>query len=404
MPVLTLAEVEGLSHAALIRAGAGEAAARSVARSVRRAEADGMRPIGLGFLPTFLAHLASGKVDGRAVPAVAKPRQAVVSVDAAHGFAHPAFDAGLEALIAAARACGTASLAISRSYSIGVLGHPVEDIAAAGLVALAVTNGPPNIAPWGGRAPLFGTNPMAFAAPRRGAPPLVIDQSASVVTKVALLDAARTGDAIPSGWAFDAEGRETRDPQAALKGSMAPFGGAKGANLALLVDLLAAGLTGANLSKDASPYGRADGPPPGVGQLFIAFDPDAFAPGFAERIEAVASAMLAQEGVRLPGDRRLAARERSAREGVALSDELLAALGGSGMALGIGGERWSPIPGFRFAAVQRRTWKPGRRAGEGPGDWPQAPARAHPAPHPRSPPGAARVDLSPHAGRGKAAP
>ncbi|SEE38668.1 (2R)-3-sulfolactate dehydrogenase (NADP+) [Rhizobiales bacterium GAS188] len=326
MPVLTLEQIESLSLEALGRAGAGDLAARSVARSVRRAEADGLRPIGLGFLPTYLVHLASGKVDGGAVPLVARPRPATVTVDAAHGFAHPAFDAGLDPLIAAARACGTASLAISRSYSIGVLGHPVEDIAKAGLVAIAVTNGPPNIAPWGGRTPLFGTNPMAFAVPRRSAPPLIIDQAASVATKVALLNAAKTGEAIPAGWAFDAEGHETRDPQAALKGSMAAFGGAKGANLALLVDLLAGGLTGANFSKDASPYGKADGPPPGVGQLFIAFAPDAFAPGFLERVEEIATAMLAQDGVRLPGDRRLAARARIALEGVAVPDELLASI------------------------------------------------------------------------------
>jgi (2R)-3-sulfolactate dehydrogenase (NADP+) len=151
----------------------------------------------------------------------------------------------------------------------------VEDIAMAGLVALAFTNSSPNIAPWGGRKPLFGTNPMAFAAPRRDDPPLVVDQATSVVTKVTLVQAAASGAAIPQGWALDRDGNDTTDAQAALGGSMLPFGGAKGAGLALIVDLLAAGLTGALFSKDASPYAKADGPPPGVGQIFMAFDPDA---------------------------------------------------------------------------------------------------------------------------------
>lgn len=324
MPVLDLDEIEFIARNALVACGASGEAARSVARSVRRAEADGLRQVGLGYLPTYLSHLPTGKVDGRAVPLVETPRDACVTVDAAHGFAHPAFDAGLPALLDAARQCGTASLAIRRSYSIGVLGHPVEDIANAGLVALAVSNSPPNIAPWGGRRPLFGTNPVAFAVPRDSDPPLVVDQATSTVTKVALVAAARRGDVIATTWALDADGKPTNDPAAALRGSMLGFGGAKGAHLALIVDLLAAGLTGAQFSKDASPYAKADGPPPGVGQLFIAFDPAAFAPGFLDRVKDLVSSMLAEDGVRLPGDRRLAARTIAARDGVPVDDALLA--------------------------------------------------------------------------------
>jgi (2R)-3-sulfolactate dehydrogenase (NADP+) len=324
----TLQAIEDLVHAALVKRGASDANARAVAISIRRAEADGIRSVGLGYLPTYLGHLATGKVDGSAVAAVTMPRPSTILVDACHGFAHPAFDAGLPALIAATRANGSATLAISRSYSIGVLGHPVEDIAVHGLVALAVTNSPPNIAPLGGRKPLFGTNPMAFAVPRREQPPLVIDQATSVVTKVALVQASKSGKPIPEGWALDSTGQPTTDAQAALSGSMLAFGGAKGAGLALMIDLLAAGLTGANFSKDASPYARPDGPPPGVGQLFMAFDPEAFASGFLDRIEDMSSAMLAQEGVRLPGDRRLRARTKTAMDGVEIDDALLAQITG----------------------------------------------------------------------------
>jgi (2R)-3-sulfolactate dehydrogenase (NADP+) len=319
----SLDDIERLAGDALVRQGAARGVARAVARSVRRAEADGLRAVGLGYLPTYLAHLKSGKVDGKASPVVATPRPAVVTVDAGYGFAHPAFDAGLGPLVDAARRSGAATLAVRRSYSIGVLGHPAEDIAAAGLVAVAVTNSPPNIAPWGGRKPMFGTNPMAVAVPRADAPPLVIDQATSVVTKVALVAAGKTGEAIPETWALDVDGRPTTDPQAALAGSMLGFGGAKGAHLALIIDLLAAGLTGANFSKDASPYAKADGPPPGVGQLFMAFDPTAFAAGFADRVGDLMTAMLTQDGVRLPGDRRLAMRMQTASEGVEVDDRLL---------------------------------------------------------------------------------
>ncbi|MCO4055061.1 MAG: Ldh family oxidoreductase [Bosea sp.] len=328
MPRLSLTQIEDLAFGAMLALGASAAQARPVATSVRRAEADDIRSVGLGYLPTYLGHLTSGKVKGSAEPMVRTPRPGAVTVDAAHGFAHPAFDAGLPQLIAAARTNGSATMAITRSYSIGVLGHPVEDIARAGLLALAVSNSPPNIAPWGGAQPLFGTNPMAFAAPRPGLPPLVIDQATSTVTKVSLVAAARAGGPIPSTWALDSEGRPTTDSQAALMGSMQGFGGAKGAGLALIIDLLAAGLTGANFSKDASPYAKAEGPPPGVGQFFMAFDPEAFAPGFADRIADLSGAVLAQKGARLPGDRRLQARARNERYGIDVDDILLGLIHG----------------------------------------------------------------------------
>lgn len=334
MTRLTLAAVEDLAFDALARAGAAAHQARPVAQSIRRAEADGIRAIGLGTLPMYLGHLRAGRIDGHARPVLAAPRAAVVTVDAACGFAHPAFDVGRDALIAAARACGTASLAITRSYSIGVLGHPAEDIAAHGLVVLAATNAPANMTAWGGRAKVFGTNPLAFAVPRPAATlvaasPLVVDQSSTVVARVTLAAKAAEGAAIPDTWAFDAEGRPTADARAALAGSMAPFGGAKGANMALLVEILAAALSGAVLSKDVEPYAKEAGPPPAVGQFFVAFDPAAHAPGFAERLGALAQAMTAGSDARLPGDRRLAARRRSAQDGVEVPEDLLRRIDGS---------------------------------------------------------------------------
>ncbi|AMJ61730.1 Ldh family oxidoreductase [Bosea sp. PAMC 26642] len=324
MARLTLTDVEIFAKEALIACGASETAAASVARSIRRAQADGIGSVGLGYLGIYLGHLKSAKVDGYAFPLVTSARAGAVLVDAQHGFAHPAFDLARPSLAAAAREVGCATLAIRRSYSIGVLGHPVEDLAEDGLIALAFSNSPPNVAPWGGRKPLFGTNPLAFACPRPGQSPLVIDLATSQVTKVALTAAARAGDPLPDHWALDSDGRPTKDPAAALTGSIAPMGGAKGAALSLLVEILAAGLTGANFSKDASAYAKPDGPPPGVGQCIIAFAPEAFAPGFGDRIEDLALAITAQSGARLPGDRRLQARRQAEIAGVDVDDALIA--------------------------------------------------------------------------------
>jgi (2R)-3-sulfolactate dehydrogenase (NADP+) len=323
---LSLDDIEALAFDALTRAGAAAHQARPVALATRRAEADGISSVGLGYLPIYLQHLRSGKVAGRAAP-VLQPatRPTAIRVDARSGFAHPAFDAGISALATAATANGMAGLSIYNSYSIGVLGHPVEDIAERGFVALGFANSPPNMTAWGGRRRIFGTNPMALGIPRKGTAPTVFDQASTVVTKVQLASKAASGEPIPVDWAFDADGSPTTDPSTALKGSMAPFGGAKGANIALLVEIMAV-LAGANPSMDIQPYAIADGPPPGAGQFFVALDPTAFSSDFADRVAQIANAYANEENARLPGDRRLAARAAAARDGVAVDGQLLATI------------------------------------------------------------------------------
>lgn len=320
---MSLDEVEALALAKLRAAGSVAMQAGPVARSIRLAERDGVRSHGLMYLPVYVEHLTCGKVDGGAVPQVARPRPGAVVVDAGHGFAHPAIDLGLPALTAAAREQGIAAMTLHRSYNCGILGHHAERIAEAGLVGLCFTHAPASIAPLGGRVPVIGTNPFALAVPDgAGDVPFVLDQSASVVAKSEVILRARKGDPIPEGWALDAEGRPTSDPQAALKGSMLPSGGAKGFGAGLMAEVLASVLSGAVASRDASPFSGPAGGPPATGQCFIAIDPDAFAPGFAVRILALARAIEAQDGARLPGARRRAARLRTDTEGVVVDDAL----------------------------------------------------------------------------------
>ncbi|MGQ0567478.1 MAG: Ldh family oxidoreductase [Gemmobacter sp.] len=322
---ITLDEAEAIANDALARAGASPLQAAPVARSIRAAEAEGTRGIGLGYLPWYWRHLRVGKIVGDAVPALETPRPGVITVDARGGFAHPAYEAGEPALIAAARVQGIAILGVANAYACGVLGYFADRMARAGLVSLTTTNASSTMAPWGGRVPFFGTNPFAFGAPRAG-DPLVIDSSASATAFVNLATAATTGRPIPAHWALDAEGRPTTDAAEGLRGSIAPAGGHKGSALALMVEVLAAGLTGANWSYAASSLGDDAGGPPRLGQTFIAIDPAAMAAGFVPRLETMLSAMLAQDGVRLPGDRRHANRKQAGGAGVDLTDDEAARL------------------------------------------------------------------------------
>jgi (2R)-3-sulfolactate dehydrogenase (NADP+) len=318
---LPRAEAEALLASALVASEVSEANARSVAAALVAAEIDGQPGHGLGRLPAYCAQARSGKVDGRATPLTERVRPAFLRVDAAHGFAFPALDLATEALADLAAETGVAAAGVVRSHHAGQMARHVERLAERGRMALMVANTPRAMAPWGGREALFGTNPIAFAAPRPDAPPLVIDLSLSKVARGKVVAAARRGEPIPEGWALDAEGRPTTDAKAALAGTMIPMADAKGAALALMVEALAASLTGARHSWEASSFLDAEGPPPGVGQLLIAFDAG-LAEGYAARIGALVAAVAAQEGARLPGERRLALRARAEAEGVAIPDAI----------------------------------------------------------------------------------
>jgi (2R)-3-sulfolactate dehydrogenase (NADP+) len=322
MATLTLDDAERLVTDALARCRTSADNAACVARALVAAEADGLKGHGLSRVPSYAAQAKVGKVDGFATPKVARSRPGAAMIDAAHGFAFPAIAAAVAALPAMAQAAGVAGAAIVRSHHCGAAGHPAERLAEQGLVALMFANTPAAIAPWGGAKAVFGTNPIAFACPLPDRAPLVVDLALSKVARGNILAAKQKGEKIPRGWALDAEGKPTTDPDAALAGTMLPLGDAKGTPLALVVELLAAGLTGANFAADASSFLDDKGPPPGTGQLIVAFDPAAFG-GSPKRFALLIEAITAQPGARLPGSRRLAARAKAARDGLAVSDALI---------------------------------------------------------------------------------
>lgn len=323
---LSLAEIEELSFAALVAAGTSADNARPLAIATAATEADGVASHGLAYIPIYAEHVQCGKVDGLAVPKLEVARPGVITVDAETGFAHSAIDKGFEQLIPMARQQGIAALSIRNSYNCGVLGYHTNRLAEAGLVGIGFTNAPASIAPSGGYKPVVGTNPFSIAAPGiDGKPPILIDQSASTIAKSEVMKHAREGKAIPVGWALDSEGNPTTDPNVGLKGSMAPSGGYKGVGVALLVEMMAAALTGATLGIHASPFSGTAGGPPKTGQFFLAIDPAATSGDlFAARIADLANAVHTQDGAHLPGDGRTKKRALAQTQGVAVNTATLA--------------------------------------------------------------------------------
>ena len=329
---LPLAELQNLVAQQLQRAGANPAMATSTARALVLAESQGLGGHGLSRVAQYCSHLKNGRVVGTAMPQVLKRHGAALVVDAAEGLAFPACDLAINEAIQTARTQGVAMVGVVRSHHCGVLVDHLRAVAAAGMVGLGFANSPAAMPAAGGKHPIFGTNPVAAVFPRAAHDPLLIDLSLSEVARGKLMVAAKEGRSIPLGWALDAQGQATTDPQAGLAGSMLPVGAAtspKGAMLALVVELLVTAVIGAQFGFEASSFFVDEGNRPGIGQAFIVIDPGALAGrnSFLERVEVLVAEMLSDDTVRLPGARREALRRAALKDGVAVPAALLAAWG-----------------------------------------------------------------------------
>ena len=320
---LTLEEVHGLALRALMANGCDVRNARAVADNITVAERDGAKSHGLFRIPGYVRSLRNGKINGRAVPVVTRPSPGVVLVEGDRGTAPLPLELGRAPLIEAARSQGVAALAIRRSHHYAALWPETEALAAQGLAAMAFVNSPSYVAAAGGRHPFFGTNPMSFAWPRPGGGAMVWDQASAATARGELQIMVRDGHDAPAGAGVDRDGNPSTDPAAILEGAQLPFGGYKGGAIALMVDLLAGPLLDEVASIEATAEDNGDGGPATGGELILALDPLHFGGAAAlERAERMFAAMEAQEGVRLPGARRLAARQQTPEHGAAIPASL----------------------------------------------------------------------------------
>ncbi|MGI4861234.1 MAG: Ldh family oxidoreductase [Janthinobacterium lividum] len=316
---LSLAEVHDLATRVLLSNGMGADHAEAIAKVIVAGQRDECPSHGIYRLIVCVHTLRYGKLDGQATPELSDVSAAVVRVDAKFGYSQLAFEMGSEVLIDKARQVGIAALAINNCFHFSALWPEVERIAAAGLVALAMTPSHSWVAPAGGTRPVFGTNPVAFAWPRLGPFPFVSDFATSAIARGDIELHRRAGKPIPLGWAVDADGQPTDDPTAAMHGAMLTFGGHKGSALSAMVELLAGPLIGDMTSADSQRFDDGVGATPCHGEIVLAFDPVVFGGGRVEQNEVRAEAMfdaIVGQGARLPSERRFAARARSEAHGV----------------------------------------------------------------------------------------
>ncbi len=298
--------------------------ADATARALVAAEIAGQSGHGLTRVQLYAQHMREGRAKGDAMPRIAHDKGAACVIDAQSGLAFLAMELAAREAIRRAREFGAAFCGVRNSHHCGAMDYHLAPLATAGLVGLAFTNSPAAINAWGGKQPLFGTNPIAAAFPSKAGPPLVIDLSLSEVARGKIMVAAKEGRPIPLGWAVDRDGKPTTDAKAALTGSLFAIGGAKGAMLALTVELLCVALTGAKFGFDNDSYFEP-GNPASIGHALIAIDPAALAgaDAYFERVETLVAAMATDASVRLPGTRRQQLAADARANGIEIPETLL---------------------------------------------------------------------------------
>ncbi|MVA26539.1 Ldh family oxidoreductase [Agrobacterium vitis] len=266
-------DAEDLALRACLGAGADPASARSLVDATMSAACFGPPTLGFPHMVDYLNSYRDGRINNTPAPRLTHPLPAMLTSDADGGIAQLGFDLFFKELVEAARSFGIAIFTQTNSYTTGELGYYVRRLAADGLVGFAVTNANAMVVSKPGGPAVYSTNPMAFGFPLGdGSLPLIIDQASSATAYVNIVAAAAEGKPIPIGWAVDDSGVDTDNPKKALEGALLPFGGRKGANIALLVEMLSAGLSGGSWSLDTPDF-RSGSARPAVGLTILAMMP-----------------------------------------------------------------------------------------------------------------------------------
>lgn len=317
--VMSLDEIFALAYRVLSGAGLSRAHAEAVAHTIMVSERDACASHGLHRLPGCVMTIRSGKLSLDAEPKVEDVTPSLVRVDAGYGYSRLAFDRGTPSLAEKARRCGIAAMAINDCFHFSALWPEVEALTDLGLAALVMTPSHAWVAPAGGTRGLLGTNPIAFGWPRSGRHPYVFDFATSAMARSELARRKSEGTPIVEDIGLGPDGAPTTDAAAALDGAMLTFGGHKGSALSTMIELMAGPLIGDRTSLASMEFDEDLKLAPCHGELVMAFDPAVMAGGRADQGTAWAEALFsgfAEQGARLPSERRYAARARTAAEGV----------------------------------------------------------------------------------------
>jgi LDH2 family malate/lactate/ureidoglycolate dehydrogenase len=232
----------------LERVGVPQAQAEMIAQVVVEGDLRGVESHGVLRLPAYVHRVQAGLMTATTALRAVQERGATLLLDAQGGFGQVAGIHAMNHAIKRARKHGVGLVAVRNANHFGIAAYYTMMALPHKMIGLATTNAAPSMAAWGGTAPVLGTNPVCVAIPTGQDVDIVLDMASSVAARGKIRSSVAKGGRIPLGWALDADGRPTEDPEAALKGTLLPIGGPKGYSLALVVDVLAGVLTGSDYS------------------------------------------------------------------------------------------------------------------------------------------------------------
>lgn len=311
-------------------AGVPEADARLIADTLVQADLWGHQSHGVLRLGWYLDRLRNGVMRPVTEPEFVVDAGAIALIDGHDGVGHALTALAAQEAIRRAKAHGVAAVGVRHSNHFGTCMYYTRMGAEQGCVMLLATNGGPAMAPWGGRKKIIGTNPWSVAAPAGCHPPLLVDMANTGVARGKIYLARQRREPIPLGWAINAAGEPTTDPQEAIDGIILPMAEHKGYAIATMVDMLAGVLTGSGfLSAVHSPYKTAE--KSDCGHFLIAVNIEAFQPlaefnarmeEFIGEIKAVPPAQGFTE-VFYPGEREARSDAENRRDGLQLPEDTL---------------------------------------------------------------------------------
>lgn len=343
MNKFTVEELKSFALNVLAKCGVCNEHALIVADALLRANLEGIDSHGISRLVVYSNRLKDGRINPKPNMIFETRGTSVLTVNGDNGLGHVVSTEAIKKGMEMVKESGMAGISINNSNHFGTASYYCQMACENNLAAIAFTNSPPGIPPWGGRKAFFGTNPIAFGFPTNNDNPVIIDLSTSVVARGKIILAEKQGESIPDGWAIDENGKMTNNPSDALKGAVLPLGGAKGFALALAVEILAGILSGAAFGPHVNSIYEDNSKPANVGHFFILIDIEKFMPieEFTSSMDQLIQQMKdspkspGTEEIRYPGERRKQEFEKRLVEGIILTGNVQEELSNLGKEVGV---------------------------------------------------------------------
>lgn len=306
----------------LAKLGASKEDQELVAEATLDADLKGFTSHGLGRFPQYLTSIKANTINLKNNITIEKETPAMALINGNCGFGQAVSYKAMQIAIKKAKEVGIACVGVHNSNHFGVTGFYSDLALRENCIGIVIANTDPAIAPLGGKEALIGTNPIALGIPSDSY--ITVDMATSITARGKIIESKRKGLDLPDGWALDKDGNPTNDPEAALEGSILPFGGFKGYALSLLIEILTGPLVQAGYGRGVTGTASPDKDCT-KGDLYIVIDPSKF--GDFDEFKANTEDFISQvretgESVAIPGDLEVKRIAEAEANGVAIDENL----------------------------------------------------------------------------------